>query len=88
MTLPGFAAEASLCKPRSGYRVMVGDASAAAEVVPAAASCSPCYAYKTGPYVFRGNRLCCRRVCLPIAGCRDYCWVEACNPFADSGILV
>lgn len=88
MTLPGFVAEASLFEPRTSYRVMAGATTAAAEVMPAATSCSPCYAYRTGPYVFRGNRLCCQRVCVPYTGCRDYCWVEACNPFADGGILV
>lgn len=58
------------------------------QVVPAAASCSTCYAYRTGPYTFRGNRLCCNRVCGPISGCTNYCWVESCNPFAGGGILV
>ena len=88
MKLPGFAAQASLYKPRTSYRMMAGATPAAARVVPAAASCSPCYGYRTGPYVFRGNRLCCHLVCLPFAGCKNVCWVEACNPFPDDGILV
>jgi hypothetical protein len=88
MKLPGFAAQASLYQSRTSYRMMAGAASDAARVVPAAAACSACYAYRTGPYVFRGNRLCCLRVCAPFAGCRNVCWVEACNPFPDGGILV
>lgn len=87
MTMPGFAAEASLYTPRTSYRRTVG-ATASLKVVPAAASCSTCYAYRAGPNLFRGNRLCCNRVCTPITGCRNYCWVESCNPFAGGGILV
>lgn len=88
MTMPGFTADISLDKTETNYRLMAGRAASAAQVVPAAASCSACFAYRTGPYVFRGNRLCCTRVCAPIVGCRDTCWVESCNPFADAGVLV
>jgi len=87
MTMPGFAAEASLYTPRAGYRMMAGDP-ASLQVVPAAASCGTCYAYRVGPYTFRGNRLCCNRVCVPGGGCTNYCWVESCNPFEGGGILV
>ena len=88
MKMPGFTAEASLCKPRTSYRMMAGDTTSTLQVVPAAASCSSCYAYKTAPYVFRGNRYCCNRVCLPFLGCRNYCWVESCYPFSEGGVLV
>ena len=88
MKMPGFTAQASLYKPKTNYHMIAGVTVSAAQVVPAAPSCSTCFAYRTGPYVFRGNRLCCNRVCLPVVGCRDTCWVESCNPFADGGILV
>jgi hypothetical protein len=87
MTMPGFAAEASLYRPTTSYRRMAGE-TASLQVVPAAASCGTCYAYRVGPFTFRGNRLCCNRVCTPITGCRNVCWVESCNPFAGGGILV
>ena len=87
MTMPGFAAEASLYNPRTGYRMTAGEM-ASSQVVPAAASCSTCYAYRTAPFTFRGNRLCCNRVCVPTFGCRNNCWVESCDPFAGAGILV
>jgi hypothetical protein len=87
MAIPGFAAETSLYTPRTSYRKMAGDM-ASLQVVPALGSCSECYAYRTGPFTFRGNRLCCTRVCAPITGCRESCWVESCNPFAGGGILV
>jgi hypothetical protein len=87
MAMPGFAAEASLYRPTTSYRMRAG-AMASSQVVPAAASCTSCFAYRTGPWTFRGNRLCCNRVCAPITGCRDVCWVESCNPFAGGGILV
>jgi hypothetical protein len=87
MTMPGFTAEASLHGP-TGYRMRTNDQAAVLPVVPAAASCTPCYAYRVGPYTFRGNRYCCNRVCSPFGGCQNVCWVESCNPFPDTGILV
>ena len=87
MTIPGFTAQVSIYNPTTSYRMMAGDATATLPVVPAAASCSACYAYRVGPNIFRGNRLCCNRVCSPFAGCRDSCWVESCNPFAGGGGL-
>jgi hypothetical protein len=86
MTIPGFTAEASL-DSLTGYRMSTDDRAAGFPVIPAAASCSPCYGYRVGPFTFRGNRLCCNRVCSPLTGCRDVCWVESCNPFPDTGIL-
>lgn len=88
MRMPGFTAHASLYKSETNYQMAAGDGAPAVQVVPAAASCSSCFAYRTGPFTFRGNRLCCTRVCLPFAGCRESCWVESCNPFADAGVLV
>lgn len=72
MTMPGFAAEASLYPSGTSYRMTAADM-ASLQVVPAVASCSTCYAYRSGPNTFRGNRLCCNRVCVPIAGCSNYC---------------
>jgi hypothetical protein len=88
MTMPGFTAQVSLYKPGTNYRMMDGDTASTLPVVPAAASCSSCFAYRTAPYTFRGNRLCCNHVCSPFLGCRDYCWVESCDPFSGGGILV
>ena len=88
MTIPGFTAEASFYKSTTSYRMVAGDTAGSLRVVPAVASCTSCYGYRTGPFTFRGNKLCCDTVCVPFAGCRQYCWVESCNPFPDGSILV
>jgi hypothetical protein len=66
MTFPGFTAEASFYKPTTSYRMMAGDTAATLQVVPAVASCTPCYGYRTGPFTFKGNLL--RHAVRPVCG--------------------
>jgi len=51
------------------------------------AGCSSCQTFRTSPFTFAGNRLCCGVVCLPFLGCRRYCWAEACEPFSDQPVI-
>jgi hypothetical protein len=98
MSMPGFTASAAgpLSYSYGVYRGAGQTGPRSPGIVPQQsprrAGCTSCFISSgTGPSgqtVFRGSRLCCVRVCVPLGGCRNHCWVESCNPFEGGGILV